>query len=180
MNKIKQEELPIILGEKVKLRPITIEDTVMIVKWRNAQEVQKNFIFREPFTEEMHMNWMKTKVANGDVIQYIIEDSASEKPVGSVYFRDINYFYDSAEYGIFIGESFARGNGLGSETFKLFTDFGMNILGLHRISVRVLTENVISYKSCLNAGFQKEGCFKDMVKLDGKYRDVIFMAIVSK
>ena len=40
----------ILYGEKVVLRPITMEDTDYIVKWRNNPSVQKNFIFREKFT----------------------------------------------------------------------------------------------------------------------------------
>ena len=65
------EELKTIIGEKVILRPITREDTPRIVRWRNTPSVVKNFIFREPFTEEMHNRWLDTKVASGEVIQYI-------------------------------------------------------------------------------------------------------------
>ena len=179
MKRINYNDLPLIKGNKVNLRPIVMEDTELIVKWRNTHEVQKNFIFREPFTSEMHVNWMNTKIATGEVVQYIIEDSSSGKPVGSVFFRDINYHYDCAEYGIFIGEEFARGKGLGSETVKIFTEFGLNELGLHRISLRVFAENEIAYKSYLKAGFIKEGYFKDMVKIEDQYRDIIFMAIIK-
>ena len=58
----------VIYGEKVMLRPITMEDTPLIVRWRNTESVRKNFIFRERFTEEMHNNWMRTKVASGEVV----------------------------------------------------------------------------------------------------------------
>lgn len=166
----------IIKGEKVILRPITEEDTSLIIKWRNTESVRQNFIFRETFTEEMHNNWMRTKVAYGEVVQYIITDKNSNTPVGSVYFRDMDMKNRSAEYGIFIGEEMARGRGLGSETAKLFTDFGFNELGLHRISLRLLNGNIPAEKSYENAGFVREGVFRDMVFLDGEYRDVIFMA----
>ena len=169
----------IITGENVILRPITFEDTPLIVKWRNTESVRKNFIFREPFTEEMHNNWMRTKVASGEVVQYIITDKSSGVPVGSVYYRDIDMKNRSAEYGIFIGEETARGKGLGSETAALFTDFGFNKLGLHRISLRLLAGNVQAEKSYENAGFTREGVFRDMVYLDGEYRDVIFMAKIN-
>ena len=45
-------------------------------------------------------------------VQYIILDNADGKPVGSVYYRDIDNHNRSAEYGIFIGEESARGKGL--------------------------------------------------------------------
>ena len=168
--------LPLIEGERVILRPITMEDTPRIVAWRNDPEVLQNFIYRGPFTAAVHINWMKTKVASGEVVQYIIEDRESGRPVGSVYFRDVNRLYRSAEYGVFIGEADARGRGLGSEAAKLFTDFGFETLGLHRISLRLLSDNVQAQRSYEKAGFRVEGVFRGMVLLDGQYRDVTFMA----
>lgn len=178
-KRIEMDGKKVIYGEKVMLRPITMEDTPLIVRWRNTEAVRKNFIFRERFTEEMHNNWMRTKVASGEVVQYIIIDRDADKPVGSVYFRDIDMKNRSAEYGIFIGEESARGKGLGSETASIFTRFGFETLGLHRISLRVIAGNNQAEKSYENAGFAREGVFRDMVYLDGEYRDVVFMAMIN-
>lgn len=174
-----QESLKTLYGEKVILRPITMEDTCNIVNWRNNPLVQKNFIFREPFTNEMHNRWMETKVAAGEVIQYIIIEKESGMPVGSVYYRDVDNINNSAEFGIFIGENSARGKGFGTETTILFTRYGLKDLGLHRLSLRVLDGNDGAYKAYEKAGFKKEGTFRDMVYLDGEYRDVIFMSLLA-
>ena len=107
----------------------------------------------------------------------LLEDN---KPVGSVYYRDVDSENQSAEYGIFIGENDARGKGLGSETAKLFTEFGLNYIGLHRISLRVIAGNDSAYRSYENAGFVTEGIFRDMVKLEGVFCDIIFMAKLSQ
>lgn len=170
------EKLPCITGERVVLRPITDGDTDHIVTWRNTPSVMQNFIFRQQFTPEMHRNWLATKVATGQVVQYIIVDKAEGRPVGSVYFRDVDPVNHSAEYGIFIGEEDARGQGFGSETARLFTEFGFARLGLHRISLRLLEENLPARRSYEHAGFREEGTFRDMVLLDGRYRNVVFMA----
>lgn len=170
---------PILSGQKVILRPITMEDTPLIVQWRNVPEVRQQFIFRETFTDEMHKHWMETKVASGEVVQYIIEDAVTNKPVGSVYFRDISEQHHCAEYGIFIGDGNARGRGIGTEAAQLFLAYGFDVLGLHRISLRVLADNRIAYRSYEKAGFQYEGRFRDNVFLDGKYHDIIFMVILS-
>ena len=80
---------------RVKLELITPEDTYLIVKWRNNEKVRKNFIFQEEFTEEMHLNWLNTKVANKEVVQFIIKIKENDKPIGSVYFRDIDSLLSS-------------------------------------------------------------------------------------
>lgn len=178
-NEIK-EKLGIIEGEHVILRPITREDTDDVVRWRNSPEVQQFFIFRETFTRQTHCNWLETKVDTGKVIQYIIVDKADGKSVGSVYLKDIDPVNESAEYGIFIGENSARGRGLGSETAKIFTDFAFSQLKLHRISLRLLASNSTAKRSYEKAGFVQEGVFTHMVKLNGEFTDIIFMARINK
>ena len=173
---LKPEALPVIEGEKILLRPITDADTDDIVRWRNDPAVRQYFIFRETFTPEMHRNWLKTRVAAGKVIQYIIVDRASGKSLGSVYYRDIDPVSESAEYGIFIGEADGRGRGIGTETARLFTDFGLETLKLHRICLKVLGGNEAARRSYEKAGFAFEGLFRDYVKLDGVFTDVVFMA----
>lgn len=179
MNTFPPCDLPIINGERIYLRPITREDTALVVAWRNNPAVMQNFIFRQPFTAELHENWLRTKVDTGKVIQYIIVDRDSGRSVGSVYFRDIDPENNCAEYGIFIGEEEYLGKGIGSETARLFVRFALDVLRLHRISLRVLGGNEIARRSYEKAGFVTEGVFRDMVKLDGKYTDVIFMAMLN-
>ena len=174
------KDLPVLKGKTVRLRPITDADTDNIVKWRNTPSVMQNFIFRQKFTPEMHRNWLATKVATGQVVQYIIEDTAAGRAVGSVYYRDVDHDNHSAEYGIFIGDESARGKGIGTETAQLFTAFGFAGLHLHRISLRVLAENAAARRSYEKAGFAQEGVFRDMVRLDGQYRDVVFMAKLAE
>lgn len=168
-----------ITGTKVYLRPIQLSDTSNIVRWRNMPHVSHNFIFQEPFTPEMHTRWMETKVFSGEVIQYIIKDLESGQDVGSVYLRDINWVHRTAEYGIFIGEDSARGKGIGSETARLFTQYGLQELKLHRIMLRVLGHNIQAIRSYEKAGFVQEGIARSMVFLNGSYQDVVFMAILN-
>ena len=97
--------------EIIVIKRITKEHTPLIVKWRNNPNVQKNFIFQETFTEEMHNGWLKNKVETGEVAQYIIYTKEDNVPIGSVYLRDIDKNNEKAEFGIFIGEDIARGKG---------------------------------------------------------------------
>ena len=97
-------------GAGIYLRLMTREDTDRIVAWRNSDAVRKNFIYQALFTRESHENWIRTHVETGDVVQMIICDLANDKPLGSVYIRDIDRHHNKAEYGIFIGEADARGS----------------------------------------------------------------------
>ena len=78
-------------GKQIYLRPITMEDTDRIVSWRNQDRVRHNFIYQKLFTKESHENWMHTQVETGHVVQFIICEKNNDRPVGSVYFRDIDH-----------------------------------------------------------------------------------------
>lgn len=166
--------------ESIYLVPIDSTYTDLIVRWRNSDLVRNNFIFRTDFTAEMHNNWLETRVKTGEVVQFIIHDINSRRPIGSVYLRDIDHKNNSAEFGIFIGEGDFIGKGVGTQATKAIIDFGFQELHLHRISLRLLNQNQIAKHVYIKAGFKQEGLFKDMVFVDGKYMDIIFMAVIKE
>lgn len=164
---------------KIFLRLMTVEDTDDIVSWRNSEAVRKRFIYQASFTRESHLHWIETKINTGEVVQMIICRQEDEKPVGSVYIRDIDHTHHKGEYGIFIGEEDARGKGYGSEAAKLMVRYAFEEMGLHRLFLRLFADNIAALKSYENAGFQKEALLRDDVCIDGEYRDIILMGIIN-
>lgn len=163
---------------KVTIRPITYADTENIVRWRNSDFVNKRFLYRAQFTPESHNNWMKNMVETKKVYQFII--NCDGKDVGSIYLRDVDIQNKKAEYGVFIGEKDYLGKGVGTAATKLILDFAFTELKLHKVFLRVLSDNVGAVKSYEKSGFVQEGFFKDEIFADGKYESVIFMAIFNR
>lgn len=166
-------------GKKVYLRLMTVEDTDRIVGWRNNPRVRKNFIYQKPFTREGHLKWIRDKVDTGEVIQFIICEKETDRPVGSVYFRDISEEHHKAEYGIFIGEDDAVGKGIGSETCRLACGYGFREEKWHKIILRALSDNKAAIRSYEKAGFVQEAYLREEVCIDGIYRDVILMGLLN-
>ncbi|MBQ7944672.1 MAG: GNAT family N-acetyltransferase [Lachnospiraceae bacterium] len=167
-----------VIGEKIYLRPITLEDTDLVVKWRNNEKVVQNFIYRKPISREEHICWMEQKVATGRVIQFIICDLQTDKPLGVVYIQNIEEEHSKAEEGIFLGEEEAFGRGIGTEAARLMVRYAFEILGLHKLSARVLAYNMASRRMHEGAGYEQEAYFKQELYLDGKYEDLIFYGII--
>ncbi len=174
MGKIKIE------GERIVLRRMEYEDTDSIVRWRNNERVRSHFIYRERFTSEGHRHWIDAMVGTGKAVQFIICEKDSMRPVGSVYFRDIDREGKEAEYGIFLGEDDAVGKGYGTEAAKLAVGYAFSKLGLRRLILRVFTDNGAAVKSYENAGFVKKDILKDVECSDGERKDMFLMSIEKK
>lgn len=172
----------VIENDKIFLRKIEYSDTANIIKWRNSDFVREHFIYQALFTRESHEAWMKNMVETGRVDQLIIclkDETVEGVPVGSVYIRDIDRNHNKAEYGIFIGEESARGQGIGSMTAALMVEYCFKQLKLHRLFLRVFADNHQAIRSYEKAGFVKEAYLKDDVKINGKYRDIVLMGIIN-
>lgn len=164
----------------IYLRLMTYADTDLIVNWRNSDGVRKNFIYQALFTREGHENWIRTMIDTGKVVQMIICEEETNRPVGSVYLRDIDMTHRKAEYGIFIGEEDARGKGYGSSAARLMIQYAFEEMNLHRLFLRVYAENIQAIRSYEKAGFVKEAHLRDDVCIQGKYHDIVLMGILNQ
>ena len=154
-------------GASVCLRPMTDNDTVKIIAWRNQDFVRKNFIYQDLFTVEGHMHWVHTQVETGHVVQFII-CQRDGREIGSVYFRDIDRESGTAEYGIFIGEEDALRCGYGTAAAKEALAYAFTELHLHKIFLRFLADNIGAQKSYEKAGFRMTDIVETVTTLQGE------------
>lgn len=167
-------------GNKVYLTSITDDDLQDFVRWRNSDLARAHYIYRGVFTVEGQKAWIESQVDTGKAIQYIIWNKADDKKIGCVYIQNIDYINKKGEYGIFIGEEEYLGGGRGREAAELIVGYAFDKLGLHKVYLRVLSDNIRAIKSYEGAGFEKEGIFNDDVCIDGNFHDVIYMAKIRE
>lgn len=163
----------------IYLRPIMEEDTDDVLRWRNSAEVKKYFICQDDITREEHLAWLENQVKRGKVIQFIIVERETERSVGSVYLRDIDRTHNKAEYGIFIGEEDAKSKGYGTAAARQMITYAFEEEKIHRIYLRVYEDNLRAISSYEKAGFRREGQLIDDVYVNGKYHNIVWMAIVN-
>ena len=166
-------------GGIIVLRPMKISDTENIVQWRNNPRVRNNFIYQKLFTREGHLKWIETMINTGKAIQFIIVESSTGKAIGSTYLRDIDYNHNKAEFGIFIGADETVNRGYGTEACKLICQYGFENLKLHKIFLRAFESNRQAIRSYEKAGFVHEGLFRDEVRIDGKYFNIVMMGKIN-
>lgn len=168
-------------SKRLYFKFITSNDTEKIINWRNNIRVRERFIFQETFTNSIHEKWLNERIqGKGDVVQFIIYENSTDKAIGSVYLRDIDKNHSKAEYGIFIGDDNAIGKGYGTESAKFIIKYAFKVLKLHKVMLRVFSDNIASIRTNEKAGFKREAYLHDDVCINGEYKDIILMAILNK
>ena len=159
------ENIRVVEGKQVYLRYMTVEDTDMILRWRNSPIVRDNFIYRKEITREDHLNWIKNK--------------ETDKPYGSVYLQNFEWQHKKAELGIFLGEPEAFGRGIGKEAAALLLEYGFKHRKLHKIVSRVLPYNTASIRTHEAVGYKQEAYLRDEVIIEGKFHDVVLLGVLN-
>lgn len=168
-----------LLCENLILKSITSEDTDLILRWRNSDNVKKYFIDQRELRKEDHMRWLKIKAETGSIVQFIISQQESRRPVGTVFLKNIDYQNRKAEYGIFLGEEECTGKGTGTAVARRMTAYAFQELKLHKLYLRVLEDNLRAVACYEKAGFQKEALLRDDVLIHNKFRNIIIMGILN-
>ena len=168
-----------IIGKTVYLRPITDEDTNLIINWRNSDAVRPYFIYQKPFTKEGHEKWMETMIRSGLGYQFIVCRIEDDMPVGCTYLRDYDREKSKIEYGVFLGSEDLKGKGIGTEILGLTLEFAFGELDVHKVFARAFADNGASVGSFLKGGFEKEAYLKDEVCVNGEYRDIVLLGKIN-
>ena len=168
-----------IIGKTVYLRPLTDEDTDLIINWRNSDAVRPYFIYQKPFTKEGHKKWMETMIKSGLGYQFIVCRNEDDEPVGCTYLRDYDRENNKIEYGVFLGSEDVKGKGIGTEILGLTLEFAFEELDIHKVFARAFADNAASVGSFLKGGFEKEAYLRDEVCVNGEYRDIVLLGKIN-
>lgn len=101
-----------------------------------------------------------------------------DTPIGLLAFLDYDKDQNKAELRKLIGEPAHRSKGYGKEATKLWIQYGISNLGLHKIYLNTLQTNVRNIRLNEELGFRVEGILRNECFIDGKYHDLLRMGLV--
>lgn len=122
--------------------------------------------------------FLSMKNSEKDIIFAIVEKQA-QKHIGCAGLHKIDCVHRKAKIGIVIGEKEYWNKGYGKLAWNMITDYGFNVLNLHRIYATVIKENIASIKSAEASGFRVEGEMRDVFFKNGKYYSALFLAVLE-
>lgn len=169
---------PKLVGERVYLSPISLDDTERYTAWLNDLSTTRYLTLS---AAQVTLHGEREALQNLSAgHNYAIVAKASDELLGNCGLMDIQETDRSAEVGIFIGVETRRGAGLGTEALRLLCDYAFNVLNLHSLLLRVHAYNARAIASYRKVGFHEIGRRRKAHFYAGAYHDVILMDLLPE
>jgi RimJ/RimL family protein N-acetyltransferase len=162
------------------LRELSRRDIAHINRWRHDRSVIEGLAAPFRYIDvEVDEAWFDRYLAARDqqVRCAVCEDAG---PIcGVVSLTSIDRVHRSAEFHIMIGEPQSRGRGLGTDATREMVRHAFRDLNLHRVYLTVREGNAAARKLYEKVGFKVEGLLRDAVYKDGRFENLVMMAILE-
>lgn len=169
-----------ILGERVRLRPIERDDLPRFVEWFGDPEVRRHLMVYLPFSLAQEERWFETlldRLERQEDLLLAIE-AADGVHIGNIGLHGVDWKNRNGELGIAIGEKAYWDQGYGTDAIRTLLGLAFGEMNLHRVFLRVDADNGRGIRCYEKAGFQQEGTSREAVFKEGTYHDQYVMSIL--
>ena len=145
---------PVIVGERVTLRPITVADAEAM--WEEVTDPEGHDLTATAatFTRDQVEAWCAGRESQDDRLDLAIVDHQTGEYAGEVVLNEHDPETGSANIRIALRGPAWWGRGLGSEATRRVVDHGLRTVGLERITLAVLARNPRARRVYEKAGFR--------------------------
>lgn len=145
---------PVLVGERVTLRPVTAADADGLWQLVHDPEGTDLTATTATFTRDQIDVWCASRAEQDGRLDLAVVDHETGEYAGEVVLDEHDAETGSANLRIALHGPAGIGRGLGSETTRLLVDHGLRTIGLERITLRVLAGNPRARRVYEKAGFR--------------------------
>lgn len=164
---------------RVRLRPIVMEDAEQITKFLSGQNIGNLQFFQSPVTIERQRMYLQEKLTSGTDHLFVIVHIASGRMIGTMGLHEHDIHNHNARIGKLILRHEDRQNGFAGEAEEILLGIGFGEFGLHKIYARILLGNEMGKIHYRAIGFKEEGRMREEYFLDGNYHDMLLLSILK-
>ncbi|MBX3396977.1 MAG: GNAT family N-acetyltransferase [Phycisphaerae bacterium] len=176
------EKLPPILfleGRRIYLRPLEMSDERLLRQWFAPENTRENLERYWPITQAFEQRFIETNGTDETSFAFAIVLKIGDRPIGVTGFRGIRWKDRTAEFGITVGDSKSRNQGLGSEATVLLLHYLFRTLNMNRIQLGVWDFNTAAIRSYEKIGFTLEGRQRQHGFVRGRYVDHLIYGMLA-
>ena len=162
-------------GEDIRIREFDApKDRILFERW--LQDRNGRYFLLSSVTAKT-LNIDEITASEQNVLGVITLADAT--PIGMMAFLDYDRCQHKAELRKLIGEVQCRGRGFAKKATQLWIRYGIFSLGLRKIYLNTLDTNIRNIRLNEDLGFKVEGILRKECYFDGKYHDILRMALLT-
>ena len=166
-------------GERVTLRPFERRDLEAAQAWISEEGTRRFLGAVLPKNVEQEHAWFDELVRGAEhQMVFAICLAGTDEHVGNCGLHGVDWINRAAEFGIVLGEAAARDKGFGTEAARLVLRYAFEQLNLNRVLLRVYAYNLRAIRCYEKAGYRLEGRLRQARYWEGRYWDVLLMAVL--
>ena len=180
MSNVNFKIKPILVGERVILRPFEANDIDTMINILNEPELKKltgsisnNHDAKKTMDEDeikRVSDWYKSRNDQTDRLDLAIALKDTNQIIGEVVFNEYDDLTNNVNFRVLMSQSY-NNKGLGTEAIQLFIRYGFEHLNLHKISLEVFSFNPRAERVYTKIGFIIEGVKREDFKYNEVYID---------
>ncbi len=170
---------PRIEGDKILLRPLVREDAPRLTQILNDGAVRRNLRLERPVSLAAEQEFIAALAHTTDDVVVGI-DARPGRLIGVTGLHHLGDPARQAEFGIFLGGPEEWGKGYGQEATRLIVAYGFEVLALNRVWLHVHADNHRGIHAYEKVGFRREGVLRQAALRDGRFVDVVSMAVLRE
>ncbi|MBX9852777.1 MAG: UDP-4-amino-4,6-dideoxy-N-acetyl-beta-L-altrosamine N-acetyltransferase [Cytophagaceae bacterium] len=161
----------------VILKSLQEEDIELVRSWRNLPEVSKYMYTDGEITSEQQKVWFQNLQNSKSQKAWIIEHNDKKLGLASLY--DIKEKFKTCYWAFYLGDNTARGVGVGAKVEYNICNYVFEELKFNKLLCEVFIWNEPVIKMHEKFGFRRESYFREHIFKEGKYVDVIGLALLQ-
>jgi ribosomal-protein-alanine N-acetyltransferase len=168
-----------LFSDRLVLKPITVDHASEdYVSWMNDKDVNKYLDGSGNYSLEKLQSYLND-IVKKDLYFWAIHIKDSGKHIGNIKIDSISDRNGIGIYGILMGDRLEWGRGYAKEASQMVIDFCFKTLGLRKISLGVIEDNVVAVELYYKLGFVKEGLLLKHGLYNGKYCNSVLMSVFN-
>jgi RimJ/RimL family protein N-acetyltransferase len=165
------------VNHPLSLVPLAPGHAEAMYRWMGDPAVRDNVGVRSEPTLERTLAWIEQARQDSATVPFAIEVGGWH--VGNVILDRIDSYLSTCRLSIYVGESEARGKGVGREAVRCAVAHAFEKLALNKVWLTVHVHNAAAIAAYVAAGFTVEGVLRDEFMLRGKRCAAFYMSILS-
>ena len=170
---------PTLSTPRLRLTPMGPRYLPQVVRSAADPEGRRLTGTHRQFAEAEVRTFLEQVEGNDQRADWAIIRAGDSSFLGEVVLNELDADNGSMNYRIALRGSDVYGQGYGTEAGRAVINFGLAVLGLHRISLQVYPFNERAIASVRKLGFSHEGVLRHALHWEDEWHNALIMSIVA-